>query len=75
MGLCSSAWEKLSAMMGSPFSKPQVRVIKAKAKCPKCGEEFTVDVEVQQNVAGSINSFSAWSGQGSILSQCPWQIK
>lgn len=76
MELCSGAWTKLSSMMGkvAGASKVQSQIVKGKAKCPKCGEEFDVELTIEQKVAGSILSFDA-KPSGGLLDLCPWSEK
>lgn len=79
MGICGldKAFAWLGSALQTPLSKPtETRVITVKARCPKCGEEFDVEVQVKQDVSGSVNNFDAWGRSGgSILTQCPWTVK
>lgn len=74
MGLCSGAWERLSAMMGETVSSPQIKKVTGKAKCPGCGKEFDVELKVEQSVAGSVLDFNV-APVSNLTDLCPWNVK
>lgn len=69
--LCGNVFGKLAAVMGSTFSRPQSKKIEATAKCPDCGKEFTVAIEVEQQVVGTILNSNIRAG-GGLSGVCPW---